>query len=223
MRRLFITGTDTEIGKTVVSCGIVRGLVTAGYRVAAFKPVASGCAQTAAGLRNEDALALMAAANVDLPYDTVNPWTFEPPIAPHIAAAQQGVIIEPQKFANGMQGLDANYAIIEGVGGWCVPLSADSMLVDLVRGCADAVILVVGMRLGCINHGLLSAAAILADNIPLAGWIANYKDDDMLCQADNLESLRQRMPVPLLGQVPFGAHIGNYVIDDRVLQRLVSI
>ena len=122
-----------------------------------------------------------------------------------------------------MQGLDADYAVIEGVGGWCVPMSADSMLVDLARACSDAVILVVGMRLGCINHALISAAAIAADKIPLAGWIANYIDDDMLHQADNLESLKQRMLAPLLGEVPFGAHCGNYVIDDRVLQRLVGI
>ena len=222
MRRLFITGTDTEIGKTVVSCGIIRGLAVAGYRVAAYKPVASGCTLTPDGLRNDDALSLMQAANVNLPYDTVNPWAFEPPIAPHIAAAERAVTIEPSVFAESMQHVEADYAIIEGVGGWRVPLSAGLMLVDLARACSDAVILVVGMRLGCINHALLSASAMLADKIPLAGWIANYLDEDMLYQFDNLESLKQRMPVLLLGEVPFGAHCGNYVIDDLMLQRITD-
>lgn len=222
MKRLFITGTDTEIGKTVVSCGIVRGLGASGYRVAAYKPVASGCTLTPDGLRNEDALALMAASNVALPYSSVNPWAFEPPIAPHIAAAEQGVSIEPDVFAESMQDIEADYAIVEGVGGWCVPLSADSMLADLARACSDAVILVVGMRLGCINHALLSAAAIVADNIPLAGWIANHIDDDMLHQADNLEALKRRLPVPLLGAVPFAVQSGNYVIDDLLLQSIID-
>ena len=222
MKRLFITGTDTEIGKTVVSCSIVRGLAAAGYRVAAYKPVASGCEQTDGGLRNEDALALMAAANVALPYDEVNPWAFEPPIAPHIAAAEQGVTIDPQLFTTGMDVGALDYAIIEGVGGWCVPLSPDSMLVDLARACSDAVILVVGMRLGCINHALLSAAAILADKMPLVGWIANYIDDDMLHQASNLEALKQRMPAPLLGEVAFGAQNGNYVIDGSTVQNIID-
>ncbi len=222
MKRLFITGTDTEIGKTVVSCGIVRGLVAAGYRVAAFKPVASGCDQTIEGLRNEDALSLMSAANVDLPYNMVNPWAFEPPIAPHIAAEQRGIVMDPAEFAASVDETRADYAIVEGVGGWCVPLTSRLMLVDLARACADAVILVVGMRLGCINHGLLSAKVILEDDIPLAGWVANFLDADMLHQADNLESLRQRMPVSLLGQVPFDVHSGNYVSDSHMVQGIID-
>lgn len=222
MKRLFITGTDTGIGKTVVSCGIVRGLVASGYRVAAYKPVASGCKNTTAGLRSEDALALMAASNVALPYNSVNPWAFEPPIAPHIAAAEQGVTIDPQAFATNMAVAEADFAIVEGVGGWCVPLSSNLMLSDLARACADTVILVVGIRLGCINHALLSAGAIVADNIPLAGWIANHIDDKMLHQADNLEALKQRLPAPLLGEAPFAAQSENYVIDDLLLQSIID-
>lgn len=203
MKRWFITGTDTEIGKTVVASALIRHLAEKGYRVAGMKPVASGCAVTENGLRNDDALSLMAAANVDLPYELVNPYAFEPAIAPHIAAQEAGQSIEIDKIRLCAEKIDADYLVIEGVGGWCVPLGNDCLLPELVRAVAEEVIIVVGMRLGCINHGLLTAGRIRQDGIKLKGWIANHVDPDMQVQSENLKTLQALMPCPLLGILPW--------------------
>jgi dethiobiotin synthetase len=203
MKRWFITGTDTEIGKTVVASALIRHLAEKGYRVAGMKPVASGCAVTGNGLRNDDALSLMAAANVDLPYELVNPYAFEPAIAPHIAAQEAGQSIEIDKIRLCAEKIDADYLVIEGVGGWCVPLGNDCLLPELVRAVAEEVIIVVGMRLGCINHGLLTAGRIRQDGIKLKGWIANHVDPDMQVQSENLKTLQALMPCPLLGILPW--------------------
>jgi len=203
MKRWFITGTDTEIGKTYVASAIIRHLVEEGYRVAGMKPVASGCAVTSDGLRNDDALCLIAAANVDLPYEVVNPYAFEPAIAPHIAAQEAGQSIDIDKIRLCAEGIDADYLVIEGVGGWCVPLGNGFLLPELVGAIADEVILVVGMRLGCINHGLLTAGRIMHDGMKLKGWIANYVDPDMQVQSENLETLQALIPCPLLGVLPW--------------------
>ncbi len=204
MKRWFITGTDTDCGKTRVAGALIRLLVERGYKVAGQKPVASGCEVTTAGLRNGDALDLMSAANVELPYETVNPVAFEPAIAPHIAAEESGQHIDILKILTPTETIHADYLIIEGVGGWCVPLGEGRLLVDLARALAQEVILVVGMRLGCINHALLTAAQIERDGVPLKGWIANHVDPDMQAQSENLKSLRTYMPVPLLGVLPWG-------------------
>lgn len=203
MKRWFITGTDTEIGKTVVAGALIRQLVEKGYRVAAMKPVASGCAVTGNGLRNDDALELIAAANVDLPYERVNPYAFEPAIAPHIAAQEAGQSIDIDKICLCAEKIEADYLVIEGVGGWCVPLGNGHLLPELVRLVADEVILVVGMRLGCINHGLLTADRIKQDGMKLKGWIANHVDPDMQVQSENLKTLQALMPCPLLGVLPW--------------------
>jgi len=203
MKRWFITGTDTEIGKTYVASAFIRYLVSQGFRVAGMKPVASGCVNTSDGLRNDDALALMAAANVTLPYEVVNPYAFEPAIAPHIAAERTGQLIDIDKISAIAQTIDADHLVIEGVGGWCVPLGASCMLAELARATADEVILVVGMRLGCINHALLTAAHVKQDGMSLKGWIANHVDPDMRVQSENLETLQELMPVPLLGLLPW--------------------
>ena len=205
MKRWFITGTDTEIGKTYVSCALIRHLTAQGHRVAAMKPVASGCVITRDGLRNDDALGLMAATNVILPYEMVNPYAFEPAIAPHIAAQQAGLTINTEKISAIARTIEADYLVIEGVGGWCVPLGDERMLKDLVKVIADEVILVVGMRLGCINHALLTAARIQQDGLPLKGWIANHVDPDMKAQEENLETLLSFMPVPLIAVHPWSA------------------
>ena len=204
MKRWFITGTDTEIGKTYVACALVRWLADQGHHVAGMKPVASGCERTNEGLRNEDALALMTAANVVVPYETVNPFAFEPAIAPHIAAAEAGQSIDIEKINAAAKTIKADYLVVEGAGGWCVPLGGDQLLGELAKVIADEVILVVGMRLGCINHALLTASQVEHDGIPLKGWIANHIDPDMQAQAENLETLRSLMPVPLLGVLPWG-------------------
>lgn len=203
MKRWFITGTDTEIGKTYVSSALIEHLVDKGHRVAGMKPVASGCVKTADGLRNEDALRLMAAANVELPYEVVNPYAFEPAIAPHIAAEKAGQEIDPALVSSRAESIEADYLIIEGVGGWCVPLGNGRMLVELARATADEVILVIGMRLGCINHGLLTAAQIERDGCILKGWIANHVDPDMQVQSENIKTLQALMPCPMLGSMPW--------------------
>lgn len=203
MKRWFITGTDTGIGKTWVASALIRYLVAEGYRVAGMKPVASGCEKTAAGLRNEDALSLMAASNVKLPYDVVNPFAYEPAIAPHIAARRVGQKIDTKRIGRLAKSIEADYLVIEGVGGWSVPLGEASMLAELARVTADEVIIVVGMRLGCINHALLSAAQIERDGIPLKGWIANHVDPDMQAQSENLATLQALMPCPFLGFLPW--------------------
>lgn len=203
MKRLFITGTDTEIGKTYVASALIRLLVSRGYQVAGMKPVASGCENTPAGLRNEDALSLMAASNVELPYDVVNPFAFEPAIAPHIAAQEAGQKIDINRISRLAQSIEADYLVVEGVGGWCVPLGDTHMLSELAMATADEVIIVVGMRLGCINHALLTAAQIQREGMPLKGWIANHVDPDMHVQSENLATLQALMPCPLLGVLPW--------------------
>ena len=203
MKRWFITGTDTEIGKTYVASALIRHLAAQGFSVAGMKPVASGCHHTAEGLRNDDALSLMAAASVDLPYEVVNPYAFEPAIAPHIAAAEAGQVIDIGSISTIASSIKADYLVIEGVGGWCVPLGDGQLLAELAKATAEEVILVVGMRLGCINHGLLTAAQIERDGMLLKGWIANHVDPDMQVQTENLKTLQALMPVPLLAELPW--------------------
>lgn len=214
MKRWFITGTDTEIGKTYVAGAIIRQLAGQGQRVAGMKPVASGCERTVEGLRNEDALSLMAAANVDLPYEQVNPFAYEPAIAPHIAAEQTGRPIDIEKIKSLAGKIEADYLVVEGVDGWCVPLGQGRLLPELAQVVADEVILVVGMRLGCINHALLTAAQIERDGMPLKGWIANHVDPDMQVQAENLQTLRQLVPAPLMGILPWSNSVRSYVKLD---------
>lgn len=203
MKRWFITGTDTEIGKTYVAGMLIRQLVSDGHRVAGMKPIASGCERTDAGLRNEDALNLIAASNVDLPYEVVNPYAFEPAIAPHIAAQEAGVDIDIKRIRRQAETIDADFLIVEGVGGWCVPLGDTSMLVELAKATAEEVIIVVGMRLGCINHALLTAAQVQRDGMHLKGWIANHIDPEMDVQSENLATLRRLMPCPFMGVLPW--------------------
>ena len=188
-----------------MSCALIRHLGAQGHRVAAMKPVASGCENTGDGLRNDDALGLMTEANVVMPYELVNPCAFAPAIAPHIAAQRAGLTIDIEKISAIAETVEADYLVIEGVGGWCVPLGDESMLKDLVKATADEVILVVGMRLGCINHALLTAAQIQRDGLLLKGWIANHVDPDMQAQEENLETLLKFMPVPLLAVLPWSA------------------
>ena len=208
MKKWFITGTDTEIGKTVVATALIRHLVSEGHLVAGMKPVASGCEMTDAGLRNEDALGLIAASNVNLGYEMVNPFAFEPAIAPHIAAQRAGRRIDLDMIRVLANAIEADCLVVEGVGGWMVPLGDDRMLADLAKATADEVIIVVGMRLGCINHALLTAAQVRRDGMPLKGWIANHVDPDMQAQSENLETLKALMPCPLLGVV-------RWCEDDR--------
>ncbi len=199
----FITGTDTEIGKTWCSAALIHALQQ-NNSVAVMKPIASGCEKIADGLRNADALLLQATCKLTLPYDWINPYRFEPPIAPHLAAQQINTQIKLDKIIQIHQQLQnqADIIIIEGVGGWRVPIDDKHSLVDLVNALQAQVILVVGLRLGCINHALLTAEAIQRDGCQLKGWIANCLDEDYEV-ATTLETLQPRIYAPLLGVMPF--------------------
>jgi dethiobiotin synthetase len=201
VKRWFVTGTDTGIGKTRVACALVRHLVAKGHRVAAMKPVASGCDRTPAGLRNEDAVLLAREMNVDLAYEQVNPYAFEPAIAPHIAADAAGVEVDPGRIASIAGRIDADHLVIEGVGGWCVPLGRAMMLADLVDELDARVLLVVGMRLGCISHALLTCAQIERDGLDLVGWLVNRVDPNMIQYGNNLKTLRKHIRAPLLAEL----------------------
>lgn len=199
---LYLTGTDTACGKTTATAALARALADRGERVACFKPVAAGCEVADGGLRNDDALVLQRTANVPLDYDLVNPYALEPPIAPHIAAARAGVKFDFEAVARQIHAVEADWKLVEGAGGWMVPMDEKRMQADLARAITDRVVLVVGMRLGCLNHTLLTVRAIAADGFKLAGWIANFLDPVMAEQAANLETLRRRIDAPLLGRLP---------------------
>ena len=201
----FVTGTDTEIGKTTIAAGLLHAARRAGLSTAAAKPVASGCVRTADGLRNDDALALLGECTLALRYDEVNPLAFEPAIAPHLAAREVGVLLDVASLHAAVQAIlakQADFTLIEGAGGWRVPLAGQASLSDLAVALGLPVILVVGVRLGCINHALLSAEAIARDGLQLAGWVANLVDPQTARLEDNLVTLAERMPAPCLGYVP---------------------
>ena len=201
MRGLFVTGTDTGIGKTFTSCALLAALRARGLRAVGMKPVASGCHATTAGLRNVDAEALIAASDPAPVYADCNPFAFAEPIAPHIAAQLRGeeITLDPLRSAYARLAGASDRVVVEGVGGWAVPLSDSLMLSDLVRALQLPVILVVGLRLGCLNHALLSTRAIVDDGCVLAGWIANRIDPLMEYTDANLATLRSRIDAPLLG------------------------
>ena len=197
----FLTGTDTEIGKTFITCALLHRARQLGLRAAGIKPVAAG---TDAAGRNEDVENIRAASNVDLPREVINPCCLSPAIAPHLAAAEEGVTIDfaPILAACASAIQKADLLIVEGVGGFRVPLGVDRDSADLAVALALPVILVVGLRLGCLNHALLTAEAIAARGLTLAGWVANRIDPDMLRAEDNIAALRERLGAPMLGSVP---------------------
>ena len=202
----FIAGTDTDAGKTTIACALLAAARKQGLSTLACKPVASGSCPTPDGLRNSDALSLAGQCSIQIPYVQLNPHAFAPAIAPHLAAADAGVTLQVQTLQQQVQHIldyRADLCLIEGAGGWRVPLNDQENLSDLAIALQLPVILVVGMKLGCINHALLSAEAILNAGLPLAGWIANQIDPRMDRARDNLHSLQQRMPAPLLAAVPW--------------------
>ncbi|MBS1270318.1 MAG: ATP-dependent dethiobiotin synthetase BioD 1 [Gammaproteobacteria bacterium] len=203
-RAVFITGTDTGIGKTVIARLIVAALVQGGELVAVMKPVASGCERTDDGLKNADALALMSASNVKAPYDLVNPYALAAPVSPHLAAAEAGVEIDPGRVRACFDTLTGRAAriVVEGVGGWYVPLSPHATVADLVLALDLPVILVVGMRLGCLNHALLTEQAIHTSGARLLGWVANCAEPDEFGLEPCIDTLEKRMQAPLIGVVP---------------------
>ncbi len=205
MRGWFITGTDTGVGKTLVAEVFLTALVRAGLKAAGMKPVASGCRATPEGLRNEDAERLMAASAVPFAYEDINPYAFAPPVAPHLAAAAAGVEIRLENILERFERLrsQADYLVVEGAGGWYVPLGSSLTMADLARALDLPVILVVGMRLGCLNHAMLTAQAIRHSGCTLGGWVANRIDPQMLLARENVEALCGRLEAPLIAEFPY--------------------
>jgi dethiobiotin synthetase len=204
----FVTGTDTGAGKTLVSAALLLAAARRGVRSLGLKPIASGSEPDPHGrLRNEDALALQAAASVKLPYEEVNPVTLGPAIAPHLAAAEAAIRLRAADVAARCRAVArANpheLLLIEGAGGWRVPLNADESFADIPRALGIPVVLVVGLRLGCVNHALLTAEAIRHDGLRLAAWVATQVEPGMARLEDNLQTLRQRISAPLLGWIPW--------------------
>lgn len=200
-RAWFITGTDTGIGKTYVACALLHALRQQGFSAIGMKPVAAG---TEADGRNDDVEALLAASSLAAPRALVNPYLFADPVAPHLAAAETGVTMDAATVRAALAELapQADALVVEGVGGFLVPLGEGFDSADLARALGLPLILVVGMRLGCLNHALLTVEAIRARGLPLAGWIANRIDPAMARFDDNLAALRQRIDAPLLGVIP---------------------
>ena len=220
-KTFFVTGTDTEIGKTAVSCALLRAAEAAGFSTAAVKPVAAGC--DASG-QNEDAVALMANMTLDLDYAQVNPVALQEAIAPHIAAQNEGRTMQAARLAGLCRGVmtqRADLVLIEGAGGWRVPINPRETLADVARELQTPVILVVGMRLGCINHALLTAEAVEKDGLVLAGWVANQPGQRMDCHQENFDTLQRLLPARCLGEVPhiapFDARAAGKVLDIQPL------
>lgn len=201
---LFITGTDTNVGKTLVAASLLHAYAELGYRSIGMKPVAAGAELVEGVWINEDVVALRAAANVEAPAELINPYLFREAIAPHIAAEHKGVRIELPRIRAAFQELSAlaEVVIVEGVGGFRVPLGADTDSADLAVSLNLPVVLVVGMRLGCINHALLTLEAITARNLTLAGWVANRIDPDMAAYDENLATLIARVGGLPLAEIP---------------------
>jgi dethiobiotin synthetase len=206
MSTLFIAGTDTGVGKTHATCTLLHRLRGLGNHVCGMKPVASGCVETPQGLRNDDALALQAASSSPMPYEWINPVALREPLSPHLAAAHEGVEIRLAPLYEAFERLRGMHddVLVEGVGGWLVPLSRSLLASDIPRQWQLPVVLVVGLRLGCINHALLSARAIATDGCRLVGWIGNRIDPDMDAVDENIDTLRHHLPAPCLGILPHG-------------------
>ncbi len=210
---VFITGTDTGVGKTHVALALIRGLAREGRRVAAMKPVAAGAtSETGAGrqpggLRNEDALLLAAAANVTVPYETLNPYCLASPVSPHIAAEEAGIMIDPAAIRREFDKLAAlaDCVVVEGAGGWLAPISGTQTMADVALALELPVILVVGLRLGCLNHALLTARAVRASGLQLVHWIANAVEPRFERSAENLAWLSATLGPPL-AVVPHSLH-----------------
>lgn len=201
----FVTGTDTDVGKTTIAAGLLRAARLAGLSTAAVKPLAAGCELTGDGLRNSDALALLAECSTPLHYADVNPQALAPAIAPHLAAAEAGVSLEVATLSAAVQAVlikRADFTLVEGAGGWRVPLNDSATLADLAIALQLPVIVVVAVRLGCINHALLTVEAIARDGLHVAGWVANLLEPQMPRLEDNIASLEARLPAPCLGRVP---------------------
>jgi dethiobiotin synthetase len=202
---IFITGTDTGIGKTEIALALIEKYKQQGLQVAAMKPVASGSQWVNGKLQNDDAQRLQNACSASVDYEQVNPYAFEEPIAPHIAANNAGVRIDLERIADDYNTLASkvDIVVVEGVGGWMVPLNETMRVADLARRLALPSVLVVGMRLGCLNHALLTDEAMHHCDVECAGWVANTIEADFAYLQDNVETLKRAIASPLLGVIDY--------------------
>jgi len=222
MKGFFITGTDTGIGKTIVTLGMIKLFKEAGVNVVGMKPVAAGAEETEVGLHNDDALKIQAQNDdASVSYCAVNPYVFKHAVAPHLAAKHEEVTIELGVIKAGFEALESGHdtVVVEGVGGWKVPLSDELDIEILAQELKLPVVLVVGMRLGCINHALLTAAAIEASGVEFKGWIANQVDPCMTCHQENLMAIQEMIKAPLLGSIPYLENI----TADQVAEHLEAV
>lgn len=203
--KIFITGTDTDAGKTYCTAALLQGLQQRQLKALGLKPFAAG---VNADGQNTDALALQSATDLPLTYQQVNPVCLVDPIAPHIAASRQGLTLTFSQLTDAVRAVEhyqTDFTLVEGAGGWMLPMTDDDYLSDWVAELGWPVILVVGMKLGCLNHALLTVQALQHAGVPLVGWIANCIDPDMLSANENIASLQQRIPAPCLAVLPFAA------------------
>lgn len=226
--RCFITGTDTDAGKTVVAEAILSAFASKGMKTLGYKPVAAGCEQTSEGLRNDDALKLQAASSIAVPYEQVNPLAYRDPVAPHLAAQRENRPISLRTLLEGFEALrqyKPDLLLMEGAGGWQLPLGNGAFMPDAVKALELPVILVVGMKLGCLNHALLTVAAVRAAGLQLVGWVANQVDPDMDYQSDNLATLKELIDAPCLGYVPHlqGGQRASDALDMAALSLALNL
>lgn len=229
-KTFFVTGTDTGIGKTYASVALLNWARRQGLRTLAVKPVAAGCESTADGLRNEDALALQEAMTESLGYDQINPVALADPLSPHIAAQRAGVSVSIQRlagFCRGVTSLPGDLCLIEGAGGWRVPVNDRETLARLPKELGIPVLMVVPLQLGCLNHALLTAEAIARDGLRLAGWIGNHPHPEaMAAEPENIATLKGALQAPCLGVLPWQAETGDIQscdgLDQAMLERLVE-
>lgn len=208
MSGYFITSTDTNVGKTTAALCLMRHFKSLGKNVGCMKPVSAGCQKTPEGLRNNDAEQLIREASIELPYRLVNPFAYEPPIAPHIGAQLSGERIELNTINEYYHEIASkvDLVIVEGAGGWLVPVNDQQTMANVASALNIPVILVVGLRLGCLNHALLTVSSILQHNIPFAGWIANHLNEKMQSQDENLITLERMVPAPRLGNIAYNSN-----------------
>lgn len=230
MTGLFITGTDTEIGKTFVSSLLIKLLAEEALKVVGMKPIASGAKIIDGILKNEDALSLIKASNVEADYEIINPYVFKPAVSPHLAAAEVGVEIDLDNIKNKVDQLQkkSDVVIVEGVGGWYAPLSLNTTVADLAETLKLPIIVVVGLRLGCLNHALLTAQAIRQTGLPIAGWIANHVVKDFSFAEKNISTLKHFLSdFPYLGSIPYQTNsdddISSHHVDKKTLTDCLTI
>ena len=222
----FITGSDTAVGKTLIATALVLAFKNRRQRVAGFKPVSAGCEKTPEGLRNADAVQLRKSSSVNLSYELINPYAFEAPVAPHIAASEQGLHMHLDRIVQCYKTIaeQVDVVIVEGAGGWMVPLNAEQTMADVAKAIAKHVVLVVDMKLGCLNHALLTANSIADAGLTLAGWVANSIESHMPYYEQNIETLATRLSAPLIGQVDFISPVSaSRAADFLKLDKLLSV